>query len=391
MTREYYLIMKNYGQSFVKYKGDVIRLSRQLPYTVDEVVVGVKGKIGQEKRITTFKDSQGNILERIFDYFGKPLKNQVYTRQEFTKGDDLYITSTTIKEYSINRQLINYYKSLREEFEKADALTAFWNKIKIENNHLCENINSGEKIFSRTSVTNIKHPTQQIHSFIEYPHIINGKRRNDSKKVLQIKVNSKKGLTTETLIQQGVQKPEKDSFLAFRALDFGEIKEAISEFFIRKRGLSKMDIGIVPEYQPKGDAIDKLSAEFDYSNGNIHFNRFYKFKSKSQLVSTSRHEVEHGWQYYLDARNRDCYDSPWWQMEMAAKFGKLKNKKLQQEAQKYTESVENYVPYFEDFEKYKQNYIEIKANEAGQFARNNYEKEAQEIQNSFPFIPEEML
>lgn len=243
MTREYYLIMKNYGQSFVKYKSDVIRLSRQLPYTVDEVVVGVKGKIGQEKRITTFKDSQGNILERIFDYFGKPLKNHVYTRQEFTKGDDLYITSTTIKEYSINRQLINYYKSLREEFEKADALTAFWNKIKIENNHLCENINSGEKIFSRTSVTNIKHPTQQIHSFIEYPHIINGKRRNDSKKVLQIKVNSKKGLTTETLIQQGVQKPEKDSFLAFRALDFGEIKEAISEFFIRKRGLSKMDIG----------------------------------------------------------------------------------------------------------------------------------------------------
>ena len=78
-------------------------------------------------------------------------------------------------------------------------------------------------------------------------------------------------------------------------------------------------------------------------------------------------------------------------MEMAAKFGKLKNKKLQQEAQKYTESIENYVPYYEDFEKYKQNYIEIKANEAGRLARNNYEKEAKEIRNSFPFIPDEML
>lgn len=44
MLNKYYLISKKYGQSFVKYKGNAMRLSTQLPYYVDEVIVGINGK-----------------------------------------------------------------------------------------------------------------------------------------------------------------------------------------------------------------------------------------------------------------------------------------------------------------------------------------------------------
>lgn len=389
MTNKYYLISKNYGQSFIKYKGNVIRLSRQLPYTVDEVVVGVKGKIGQEKRIMTFKDSQGNILERVFDYFNKPLKNQIYTRQDFTKGEDLFITSTTVKEYTLDRAALSIYKTHKEELERLNIPTLLWNKTKIENNHLCENLNSEEKIFSRTSITNIKQPTKQIHTFIEFPHIKNGKRQTNNKTILQFRVDSNKKQATEVITEHNAQMPKQDSFLAFRALDFSEIKEAISNYFIKQRGLSKMNIEVEPEYQPKGDPIDRLIAEFNPGNGFIHFNRYHKFQSKPQLVSTSRHEVEHAWQYYLYARNTGGrFD---WEMEIAKRFGEIRNKKLKKEAEKYTKSIDNYVSYLEDYEKYKKNYIEIKANYEGLQARNKYEKEAKEIRKAFPFIPKEML
>lgn len=389
MAREYYLISKNYGQSFIKYKGNAIRLSRQLPYIVDEVVVGVKGKIGQERRITTFKDSKGNIIERIFDYFDKPLKNQIYTEKDFIKGKNLSTTSTSITEYSLKRKNINRYITQIEELEKNNLLTFLWDKLKIENNHLYENINTGEKIFSRTSVTNMKQPTKQIHSFIEFPHIIDDKRQNNPKKILEFSVNSKQGLVTDILTQQGVQKPKKDSFLAFRALDIRELKTTLTQFFIKKRGLSRMDIYIDPEYNPKGESTYRIAAEFDSANGFINFNRLNTPKSKPHLVSTSRHEVEHAWQFYLYSRHTGGRYN--WEMETAKKFGQIRKTKLKKEAQKYTKSIDNYVSYLENYEKYRKNYIEMKAYNIGHKTRNKYEKEAQEIRELFPYIPEEML
>lgn len=389
MAREYYLISKNIGQSFVKYKGNAMRLSTKLPYYVDEVLVCVKGQIGKERKITTFKDSDGNIIERIFDYFDKPLRNQIHKQQTFTKGEDLYITTNSINEYTLKRSIINIYREYRQTFEKLNIRTALWNNIKIENNHLCENINTGEKIFSQSSVTNIKQPTKHIHSFIEFPHIINGKRYGNMKKILQFIVNSKNNSVTEVITQQNVHMPKKDSFITFRALDFNTLKESITRFFIKNRGLSKMGIGIDTEYRPTCNEIDRISAIFNSGSGRVNFNKFWKFKSKPHIVSTSRHEVEHGWQYYLDARNSGGRYQ--WQMETAKKFGQIRNKQLKKEANRCTKSIKNYIPYYQDYKKYKMNYIERRANNEGLKARNSYVSKAKEISNAFPYIPIEML
>ncbi len=389
MAREYYLISKNLGQSFVKYKGNTIRLSEQIPYTVDEILVGIKGQIGKERKITTFKDSQGNIIERAFDYFDKPLRNQVYSRNDYINSDELFTTSTTIKEYQIKRNILKIYKDYKDDFQQLGIRTTLWQKTKILTNHLCENIQTGEKILSQTSITNIKQPKRQIHSFIEFPHILDGKRQNDNKKILQVWVNSKTGFADETITEQGVKRPKKDSFLAFRALDITELKEAITTFFIKKCKLTPAQISVSTNYTPSGTDNEKLSAIFLSADGSINFNKYFKFISKPKLVSTARHEVEHAWQFLLHARNTGGQCD--WQMLMAKKFGTIRNKRLQKEAQRYTKSIKNYIPHDVDFEKYKKNYIEIKANKAGQQERTRYEKQAQEISESFPFIPKEML
>lgn len=389
MAREYYLISKNIGQNFIKYKGNPIRLSTKLPYYVDEVLVGVKGQIGKERKITTFRDSEGNIIERIFDYFDKPLRNQIHKTQTFTKGEDLYITTTSINEYTLKRSIIDVYKQNRKAFEDLDILTTLWKKTKIENNHFCENINTSEKIFSRSSVTNIKQPTKHIHSFIEFPHVINGKRAGNKRRILQFMVNSIENSVTQILTQKNAHMPKKDSFIIFRALDFDTLKESITKFFIEKRGLNKMNIGIQTEYKPLCEEVDRLTAFFTPVNGQICFNKFWKFKSKSKIVSTSRHEVEHGWHYYLDARNTGGGNP--WQSQIADKFGPIREKNLKQEADKYTLSIQNYVHYYESFEEYKNNYIEKMGDKAGRKAKKQYETQATEICQEFPYIPDEML
>lgn len=389
MAQEYYLISKNIGQRFIGYKGNPIRLSTKLPYYVDEVIVGIKGQIGKERKITTFRDSEGNIIERIFDYFDKPLRNQIRKTQTFTKGEDLYITTTSINEYTLKRSIIDVYNEYRKKFEELNILKALWNQKKIENNHLCENINTGEKIFSRSSVTNLKQPTKHIHSFIEFPHIINGKRTGNKKRILQFMVNSRDNSVTQVITQQNAYMPKKDSFIIFRALDFDTLKESITKFFIEKRGLSKMNIGIQTEYKPLCEEIDRLIAFFTPVNGQICFNKFWKFKSKPKIVSTSRHEVEHGWHYYLDARNTGGGNP--WQSEIANKFGPIREKNLKQEADKCTQSIQNYVHYYESFEEYKNNYIEEMGDKAGRKAQKQYETQAAEIRQEFPYIPDEML
>ena len=66
-------------------------------------------------------------------------------------------------------------------------------------------------------------------------------------------------------------------------------------------------------------------------------------------------------------------------------------KSLKEEAQKYTDSILSYVSLAQDRAKYRQNYIEQKANEAGSKARILYDYERNEIGMQFHHIPKELL
>ena len=106
---KHYLISKT-TQKYTDYASNVIKLSKSTPYTVDEVVIGKNGK--PCKKITTFKDSKGNLIERIFNYEGEPLRNRIYTHNENTIGEDEIVSSTTIKSYYLKRNHIDIYRKI---------------------------------------------------------------------------------------------------------------------------------------------------------------------------------------------------------------------------------------------------------------------------------------
>ena len=390
MKNQFYLISKIEGRKFVKYNGNAVRLtSGTLPYSVDEVVIGIKGQIGKERKITTFRDNKGNIIERIFDYFNKPLRNRIYREQEYVIGEEEIVKAKKVREYSILKPVLKIYKEYQKQFTELGIEDSLWNKNKIDTFYISENINTGEKVLSQVSIKDIEHPRKELHNFIEYPHIINGKFANNKKKNLSFRVNTyKQEVVSDSEITSNVKIPKKDSFLAYRALDIDDAKEPFAKRFIKERKLEKLKLLINGNYIPEEDE-KTLIAFYTDSNGSINYNKFYKFKSKSQLARTTRHEVEHAWHYYLRARYTGG-DSLRTQ-ELAKKFGRIKTKKMQAEAEKYTHSINNYIPFTQNFKLYKKNLIEILADKQGNKAEKQYDKEGKEIRKAFPHIPKEML
>lgn len=388
MTSGYYLISKIKSVPYYKYKGDALRLLNQTARTVDEVVVGIKGQPQLQGKITTFKDSNGNIIERAMDLIGKPYKNRIYTKRDNVICNDEFVTSVSVKEYYLN-------KSMKDAHIESVALgnkrTLLWTPIKFFTNHLSENVETGEKVLTKVIQTNLLKPQKEIHTFIEYPHIINGKITKTAKKILKFGVNTLNGykINLKILLEQGTKLPQNDEYLGLRALEINDSKTAFAQKFLIKLGLKNKRITINPDYVAQNNYEELTKALFDPNDGSINFVKGYIFKSKSEICNTARHESEHGWQFYLHARNIKGEGSPW-EEKIYDLFRDLP-KTLRKEAQEYTDSIRSYVTVVQDKIKYKQNLIEQKAKLAGQKESALYDYERREIQNNFPHIPQELL
>lgn len=386
MASKYFLLSKT-TQKFVDYEGRAIRLNKSTPYTVDEVLIAKKGRTTPCKKITTFKDSNGEITERIFNYSEKPIRNRVYQRQEHVIGDNEIVQSTQIKEYFLPRKIVDIYKKFQENLNTFNIQTVLWEKGKVQTNHVSDNINNGEKILSKTTIiTNSDSGNDFLHTFVEYPKIKNGKIERKPVKSLEFGVDKSYNVDYASIRANGVKSPSNDSFLGYRILSVDDVKEPITEKFIKDRGVGNLGYIINTDYLPE-DGSETLCGLF--YDGNIMFNKLYDFKSKSNVVSTSRHEVEHGWQYYLDARNGGKRGENL--EEIGKTYGKITDKKLKKEADVYTQSMDNYVPHYVDYERYRKNYIEIRANKAGAKAKQEYDEQGKTIREDFRHIPKELL
>ncbi len=385
-----YLMLKPIRRSFVKYKGDAVRLSTQTPCTVEEVWVGVKRHPERTKRITTFRDSKGNIIERAFDDGNSYLRNRLYSYSENTIGESEVVKSTTVKEYKIHKRMLKAYEQmLKANKRKQPPRTILWTPLQLLTNHFSDNSCTGEKILSQTKISGMDKPTKEIHTITEFPHIVNDKIQNAKNKVLSYVVNSLTDSVEKGSIKgEGVRIPKNDSFLPFRVLDIESAKFGFVARFLKERKLSGIDVKVNPNYTPKEDE-ETVSAIFNGEEGIIKFNKNYKFLSKSKLAETSRHEVEHVWQWFLHARNTG--GNSVWQIDILQKFGKLKTLKMRREAERYTKSIQNYVPVNVDEKLYRKNYIEIKAEKVGAKAKQNYDKQGQIIRKDFPHIPGNLL
>lgn len=386
MASKYFLLSKT-TQRFVDYEGRAIRLNKSTPYTVDEVLIAKKGRTIPCKKITTFKDSNGEITERIFNYSEKPIRNRVYQRCEHVIGDNEIVQSTQIKEYFLPRKIVDIYKKFQENLNTFNIQTVLWKKGTVQTNHVSDNINNGEKILSKTTITTASDSGNDfLHTFVEYPKIKNGKIERKPVKSLEFGVDKSYNVDYASIRANGVKSPSNDSFLGYRILSVDDVKEPITEKFIKDRGVEGLGYIINTNYLPENGSETLCGLFYD---GNIMFNKLHDFKSKSNFVSTSSHEVEHGWQYYLDARNGGKRGE---NLEKLGKtYGEITDKKLKKEADVYTQSIDNYVPHYVDYERYRKNYIEIRANKAGAKAKQEYDEQGKTIREDFRHIPKELL
>ena len=398
MAPKYYLISKITNTSFTNYRGSARRLSERIPETVDEIFVGVYKKPKKIKKITTFKDKEGNIIERAFDYSDGRLRNRIYTYDNSKISADEQVKSITIRDLWINKKMLSFYDAFLKDYEESKPLkTVLWNFSKIITNHISNNPKTDTKILSQTVVSNYGTPTKMKHRFVEYPAIISNKIQKTQQKILQFLVNSQTSkIIPKSISSQNAAVPQKDSFLEFRALDVYDVREGLTKRFLKERKMNKgQDIQIDPFYYPQNEDEKIYSAMFDPNDGSINFNRFYKAKSKAEVVSTSRHETEHAWQYFL--RARIAMPTTEWEAFINRNFCVPKTKKLIREAMKYYKSIRNYVSLTKELEqnkqldKYRNNYIEKKAHSAGRKASKQYIKEGYEIRKEFSHIPEKFL
>lgn len=387
MKSNFYAISKT-TQNFSDYLGGTIRLSSQIPHSVKEVIIqNKKGKV--RGKITTFLDKEGNVIEKAFNIKDKPLKNRIYTSQKNHIGSDEVVISTQIKEYTLKRNLIDIYRKHIKDFIKWNVQTSLWEQEKIQTNHVATNSALGIKYLTISKIQNLKNISKQfLHSFTQYKPIIKNKINKDSSiKHIEYIVNDKFKALKKSIKTTNMKSPKFDSFLGFRALSLEDFKIPITERFLSDRGIKHLGYKILPNYMPTDGK--EITWKGLFCNGYIKFRRTWVPKSKADFASTSRHEVEHGWQYYLDARNgQDRGDN---MLAIGEKYGKLKDPKLQYEADKYTESIDNYIPAEKDYNGYRQNYIEIKAFDAGARAEEKYKKEGEILKDELKHIPPELL
>ena len=388
MTSKSILISKVINVPFNLYKGKACRLSLETPHTVDEVVVGLSGK-NKRRTITTFRDVDGNIIERAFDYHRKPFRNIVYKKYYNEIGADEFVVSTCKKEYFLPRGMEPYYRSSIPILIPGKPKDYFWIHTKCETDHVATVKSTGEKIISRTSVSNIEDYEKSIHKFIEFPHLINKKLKGKLKFLYFNVSNLTNKILRDSVYCDGLDYSKNDLFLPFRAYDVEDLKVPITRKFLEDEKLNRLWIRINANYFPPENERKLILAEFCPDEGLINFNAEKNVKSKKSIVKSSRHEVQHVWQYYLDARNTEADEG--WQGLIYKKFGPLKNKALMIEAQKYSQAIENYVPCTDDYNAYLKNYIEQDADKVARIVSDKYERQMARLSKSLPHIPKELL
>ena len=397
MGNKYFLITKYSGKSFAQYKGTARSISETIPKTVDEVWVGVVKHPEKIRKITTFRDEKGNIIERAFDYSDNKLRNRIYSRQSINISEDEFVNSVSVTDYFINKRMIPYYEKILDDYKDTQPLKSIlWNIKEIVTNHTSINKKTGEKILSQTRIDNFEMPTKQRHTFIEFPSVINKKIQNSKKKILSFLVNAYKNQVIQgSELKIGTRYPKNDTYLAYRALSINDAKAPLTRKFIKEKKLDNDLIEINPDYYPKNKDELLYDADFDPEDGSINFNRFSKLSSKARVAEIARHESEHAWQYFLHSRYAEPTTE--WETFVSENFSKIKSKKLLQEAKRYTKSIKGYVALTKDLEeagniqKYRSNYIEKKASKAGAKIKKEYNRQGKVIRNNFKHIPKEYL
>lgn len=220
----------------------------------------------------------------------------------------------------------------------------------------------------------------------EYPANY-GVEPKSAKKVMGVTLDVKEDGIPEivgTVQSENVQFPVDDKFLAFRFLTGKHKQESLTKFLLREKGLEGANVSVsTSSYH----VSDNASACFNSVFGAIYFKTV---PTLSLPASTAAHEVEHAYQYAQIGRLNGGMSK--YEKHCASIYPPLTDSAEKSEAVKYLQASINYpsLSPTEDLSKnmaYQNNYLEVKAREAGARVHQEYMNGRSFLIRQFSYLP----
>lgn len=332
------------------------------------VAVDVNGDKSLIKEIVTFFDNTGRIIERYF------LENGISKRKNrYSYYDDV----VSVHKYNEN---LEHQTTPNPDFIRLCNGVSDWYCTETYKSIYRNGKKSAKNAVLCKKVTALKH-TQganyaRNYSFAICPVAQKSKRKQNFSVILENIYNygTEKAKILNPIQSRNLNVNMQDDFLQARII--GILSEnglgQLVKVLLDRKGLSKMNVRTyaceMPPAKIGGFCMDnKSSAAF------IDFNeKFIEFGSVDKLVDTAGHEADHAYRYALIGRlgsGTTGYEI------YAKKVLGILNAAEQEEAIRCKVANDNYVTYETNPQEYRDNYLEVKAREAGEEAVEEFKRD----------------
>lgn len=353
--------------------------------TFTRVQIGKKSDESYLREVVTFYDDKNKIIKRCFKGTGMNKKIREY-EYDFTlppKNTDIGGA------YGVNIRRIKTKEALPESYDVSNYFV--WTDTVNEEQFVAimfdksRGAKFARKIHINKNEYSYGEDLEGIKATcIEYP-INLGFEPKTNKKVLSVDISVSNNNVNNTRInsETNVKVNENDVFLPYRLMLGKGKQERLAQYFLNKKGLG--DKGVFIETNPER-VQGNASAYFSSSSREIVFKNVLL---GYHPVRTAAHEAEHAYQHCQIGRLGRAETA--YEKECALTKGNLTNISEIEEAIKYADARKCYpdTTGIEDLSKckeYKENYLEIKANEAGVNALKVYEAGRTALKNIFKFV-----
>ena len=334
------------------------QLSLEKIEKVDVVVIANRKNLDQQKIITTFRDCNNNIIERVFEYNGYNLP----TVHKLYKSIESF--------YDVSGRLVQVFENLSPK-----NVCSLWQKVSTEKQFVdkyANKVHGLSVVKVSTNERTLNDIKTETHSFYNYLSKI-GKEKKLKRLILNIEKDDFGVPIIKSTSSYNMDVPIQDEYLAFRAYDADDVKIPLTKYVLRKSGLENLNIKVEKSYSRPKD----LSGFFNWKYGRIEY--CDEVESKYQAIDTVFHEIHHALQYAIISLFND-FDSKF--VEICKKEFKMdKTKELKKIAEEYLMAHKNYVPASKDFDKYYNNMLEKEAREVAKINLAKYFAQGKTISN----------
>ena len=374
-VKPYELISKEVGLSADSLKISAERIGIEDAATADIVVIRKTQQPEQQKVITTFRDSSGNIVERVFEYIGinRPEKHRLYRslHSYFPK--------------KVTGKLVQTFENIN-----TNGKPKAWCKTSSEKFFVNRNEFGQKDYVTIAKVTTDERSIYPIkvhkHSLTQYPvprvHIGENVHKKNLSFVTKI---DEDGIPQIQKIEadKNIMIPIEDEYLAFRMYDSDDMRKPIANYALKKQNLHDLGIRVEDNYY----SSEKTTGSFNHDNGVVYYN--YRYLTKEEVVDTAFHETAHAKQYEVMGRTK-IFGSKY-STDCLLKHGEDNSPVSIEKGKKYYAASKNYVSADENYKEYKDNLLEKEAWAEGEKAVDDYLEQGWELRNEFPnTIPEEL-